>query len=147
MTSPEQSSRSKKRSWFRRLLGILWRLWIAFVVIASMVVAITIGVAGGTLYSYYIELPDINRLENFRPSLVTKVYDRNKELIGEFFIEKRELITFEELPKDFINAVLATEDKRFWEHEGIDLIGFSRAMLVNLKNRDFSEGASTIRSS
>lgn len=144
MTSPEQNSRPKKRSWFRRLLGIVWRLWIAFVVIASMVIAITIGVAGGTLYSYYIELPDINRLENFRPSLVTKVFDRNKELIGEFFIEKRELITFEELPKDFINAVLATEDKRFWEHEGVDLIGFGRAMLVNLQNRNFSEGASTI---
>ncbi len=140
MTAPEQKSRPKKRSWFRRVLSVLWGMWLLFLII----VAIGSGIAGGALYSFYTELPDINRLENFRPSLVTKVYDRNQELIGEFFIEKREPITFDELPKDFLNAVLATEDKRFWEHEGIDLIRFSRALLTNIQNRNFSEGASTI---
>ena len=130
----------RKKSFFRSLLHVLWGLCI----IALILTAIVTGIAGGTLYSFYTELPAIERLEKFRPSLVTKVYDRNEELIGEFFIEKRSLVTYEELPEDFVNALLSVEDKRFWNHFGIDLIGFSRAIVTNIKARRFAEGASTI---
>ncbi|PID56523.1 penicillin-binding protein 1A [candidate division KSB3 bacterium] len=106
--------------------------------------AIGTGIAGGILYSLYTELPDINRLEKFRPSLVTRVYDRNEELIGEFFIQKRALLQYDEIPKDFINALIAVEDKRFWTHFGVDPIGFARAMVANVKSGSFAEGASTV---
>lgn len=130
----------RKKSFFRSLLHFLWGL----IIIALILTAIVTGIASGTLYSFYTELPAIERLEKFRPSLVTKVYDRNEELIGEFFIEKRSLVTYEELPEDFVNALLSVEDKRFWNHFGIDLIGFSRAIVTNIKARRFAEGASTI---
>ena len=130
----------RKRSFFRKFLRFCWRMFIVALVIG----AISGGVAGGYLYSLYTELPNIDRLEQFRPSLVTKVYDRNDELIGEFFIEKRALITFDELPKNFLNALLATEDKRFFWHFGIDVIRFTKAVMVNIQQRRFAEGGSTI---
>ncbi len=130
----------RKRSFFRNVLRFLGWMFI----VALILGAISGGVAGGILYSFYKELPDIARLEEFRPSLVTKVYDRNEELIGEFFIERRALLSFEELPQTFVNALLAVEDKRFWNHFGVDLIGFGRAAISNLKARRFVEGASTI---
>ena len=130
----------RRRSWFRMFLRFIW----VCVLLLLLVIGGIAGITGGALYSFYSELPDIDRLENFRPSLVTKVYDRNKEVIGEFFIEKRELIAFDDIPKDFVNALLAVEDKRFWEHEGVDPIGVARAIIVNLQHRGVSEGASTV---
>ncbi len=130
----------RRRSWFRMFLRFVW----VCVLLLLLVIGGIAGITGGALYSFYSELPDIDRLENFRPSLVTKVYDRNKEVIGEFFIEKRELIAFDDIPKDFVNALLAVEDKRFWEHEGVDPIGVARAIIVNLQHRGVSEGASTV---
>lgn len=133
-------SAPRKRSWGRTLLRFLWGAWLASLVM----LAVSGGVAGGFLYTIYTELPDIDRLEEFRPSLVTKVYDRHNELIGEFFIERRALITYQEIPQNFINALLAIEDKRFFEHFGLDLIRFGKAVLTNIQEMRFAEGASTI---
>ncbi len=55
--------------------------------------------AGGFLYTIYTELPDIDRSGGIPAKLVTKVYDRHNELIGEFFIERRALITYQEIPE------------------------------------------------
>ncbi len=140
ITDSKPKHAGRKSSFGRKFFRFLWGVCI----IALILTAISSGIAGGILYSFYTELPDIGRLEKFRPSLVTKVYDRNEELIGEFFIEKRSLVTFDEMPQDYVNALLAVEDKRFWEHFGIDVVGFSRAMLRNLRARSFAEGASTI---
>ena len=135
------SKKPKREKSFSRIFFQLVGILILFVLALGAVGA---GVGGGILYSYYTELPDIDRLEKFRPSLVTKVYDRNEELIGEFFIQKRALLKYDEIPQDFVNALVSVEDKRFWEHFGVDPIGFARAMLVNLRTRNFSEGASTV---
>ncbi|MCP4400890.1 MAG: PBP1A family penicillin-binding protein [bacterium] len=139
-TEPGAQKPKRKRSFIR----IFFRLLGFFLLVVLAFGAISAGIAGGFLYSFYAELPDIERLENFRPSLVTKVYDRNEELIGEFFIQKRALLAYEEMPQDFINALIAVEDKRFWEHFGVDPIGFARAMLINLQAWAFKQGASTV---
>ncbi len=52
--------------------------------------------------------------------------------------------SFEELPKDYVNAVIAVEDKRFWKHSGIDMISILRAVLIDIKEAKFEEGGSTI---
>ena len=57
---------------------------------------------------------------------------------------KEHFTSYEELPKDYINAVVAVEDHRYYDHGAVDLIGIARAMYVNLRNRDFDEGGSTI---
>ncbi len=139
-SDPAGSEIPRKRSWFRIFLRLIGGLCIVFLILLSILT----GVAGGVLYSLYSELPDIVRLEKFRPSLVTKVYDRDEELIGEFFIERRALVSYEDLPDNFVKALVAVEDKRFWDHFGIDVIGLVRAIIANFKARRFVEGASTI---
>lgn len=131
----------KKRSVLGCLGQLLWGLFLGILVLG----AIAGGAAGGYMYTLYQELPSISRLEEFSPSLVTKVYDRNEDVIGEFFFEKRALVTYEELPEEFVNALVAVEDKRFFKHFGVDFIGFfGRALIENIKAMSFVEGASTL---
>ena len=135
----ERADRPKRSFWQR-----VWHV-LGMLTMASLVVTASVGgVVGGILYSFYTELPSISRLEEFRPSLVTKVYDSQNEMIGEFFIEKRALVRFEDLPEAFLNALIAVEDKRFYQHFGIDPIGFGRAVIENIKARAFAQGASTL---
>ena len=130
----------KKRSFLRTFLLFVWGV----ILFSLVLMAIIGGIVGGYLYTLYTELPSISRLEEFSPSLVTKVYDSHDELIGEFFIEKRALVSFEELPEDFVNALIASEDKRFYRHFGIDPIGFARAIVKNIERGSFAQGGSTI---
>ena len=141
ISDPTRRSANKpKRSFFRKFLRFVGGL----ILLGLVSMAVGGGVAGGYVYSLYRELPSIARLEAFSPSLVTTVFDRKNEQIGEFFIEKRTLVTFADLPANFINALLAAEDKRFFQHFGVDPIGFGRALLANLRSGKFGQGASTL---
>lgn len=77
-------------------------------------------------------------------SIPTRIYDRNGDIIGEFFDQKREIVPYSYIPKTLVNAVIASEDRDFHEHGGINYKGIGRAMLVNLKNFRLSQGGSTI---
>ena len=72
--------------------------------------------------------------------------DRNNVKIGELFTKFQIFKSFDEIPKDFINAIVATEDRRFWSHHGFDPKGILRAAVRTLqsKNGRFRQGASTI---
>ena len=123
---------------------ILGRVLIAF---ASVILLATAG-AGVAGYVVYQELatalPDVSALQDYQPSLVTEVYDRNEELIAEFFVEKRRLVHLSEIPAHVRNATIAAEDSRFYSHGGVDYIGIGRAVWVNLRAGTTREGASTI---
>src|SRR5262249_20708244 len=90
------------------------------------------------------DLPPVSELENYQPSLVTKVYDRYGELIADFFIEKRILVPLADIPLHVRQATIAAEDRRFYSHEGVDIRGILRAAWVNMQARGTKEGASTI---
>lgn len=77
-------------------------------------------------------------------SIPTRIYDRNGEIIGEFFDQKREIVPYKYIPETLVNAVIASEDRDFKKHEGINYKGIMRAMLVNLKNLRLSQGGSTV---
>ena len=62
-------------------------------------------------------------LQNYQPSLVTRVYSDDRQVIGQFFIERRFLKPLQEIPKSLTHAVIATEDARFFEHPGLDIVG------------------------
>ncbi|GAB4289925.1 MAG: PBP1A family penicillin-binding protein [Ignavibacteriaceae bacterium] len=88
-------------------------------------------------------LPSLEELENPRPQLASKVYTSDGELLGQFFIENRIETDIDSLPPFLINALIATEDRRFYDHWGVDLLRFAKAMVKNILT--FSrEGASTI---
>jgi len=91
----------------------------------------------------YPNLPDVSELADYRPKLPLRIYARGGELIGEFGEERRNLVPIEDIPPVMVNAVLAIEDARFFEHSGVDYRGMLRAALANL-GESKSQGASTI---
>ena len=91
----------------------------------------------------YPNLPDISDLVDYQPKLPLRVYSSEGVLIGEFGEERRTLTPIREIPKVMVDAVLAIEDTRFFEHNGVDYKGILRAALANL-GKVKSQGASTI---
>ncbi|MBT8387998.1 MAG: transglycosylase domain-containing protein, partial [Ignavibacteria bacterium] len=91
----------------------------------------------------YSGIPSLEELENPRPNLASKVFTADGELLGQFFIENRIETDLDSLPAYLINALIATEDRKFFDHWGVDLPRFFKAMIKNIVT--FSrEGASTI---
>ncbi len=89
------------------------------------------------------DLPDLRALDDYRPALTSRVYDRHGALIGEFYEERRQLTPMPEIPKLVVNAFLAAEDDTFYEHGGVDFVSMLRAAWVTLTT-DETQGASTI---
>lgn len=74
----------------------------------------------------------------------SKIFDRNGEIIGRSYEENRSLVTIEQMPSVLVNALLAQEDQRFYEHKGVDWVGVLRAVWLNVKAGETTQGASTI---
>src|SRR6056300_1823345 len=88
-------------------------------------------------------LPSIDNLSDYRPKEPLQVFTKEGDLIAEFGEEHRDFIKINKVPQKMINAIIATEDRRFFEHNGIDAIGILRATYKTLLGISF-EGASTI---
>ncbi len=80
----------------------------------------------------------------FTKSPHTVIYDKNNDEILSLGLEKHRYVEFEEISPHVTDALISTEDKKFFDHQGIDFIRFGKAMLINLKELEFKEGASTI---
>jgi penicillin-binding protein 1A len=142
-TPPNESQSPKKAAspkgalnWLLRL--ILWSGALAMAGLFSILIAIAIALAVA-----FPNLPDISDLQDYRPKLPLRVFSSEGALIGEFGEERRHLTPVRDIPKVMIDAVLAIEDARFFEHGGVDYKGVLRAALANL-GRVKSQGASTI---
>ncbi len=98
----------------------------------------------GLLIAYYQELPPLSELEGYKPSLASKLYDVNGELIAQLFVEQRTLVPVDKVPLNLQRALLAVEDEKFYSHWGIDPLGIIRATAVNLAHARVEQGASTI---
>lgn len=121
-----------------------WRWWqIALLGVLGLSLVGALAVAG-LLWHYSQDLPDLNQLQNYQPSLVTQVYSSDRQLIGQFFIERRILTPLSAIPEHLRRAVIAVEDVRFFEHPGLDYIGILRAAWTNVRRGGKVEGASTI---
>jgi len=107
-----------------------------------------IGAGVLTLYAGYMyytkDLPDLSVVTGYKPKLVTEVYSSNGTLIGEFAAERRKIVRYENIPPHVRNAFIAVEDRRFFEHEGVDLKSILGAMFENIQEGDWVRGASTI---
>ncbi|MBF0199949.1 MAG: PBP1A family penicillin-binding protein [Desulfamplus sp.] len=90
------------------------------------------------------ELPRINSLRDYRPSIVSTVFSDDGTKIGEFYKERRILIPLSEMPENLKNAFVAAEDSRFREHVGVDPMGIVRAFIKNLQAGTIVQGGSTI---
>lgn len=93
-------------------------------------------ILGSILGSYIAikqNLPAVSELEEFEPSIITYIYADDAEVIGEYAIEKRIEVPYEEIPEILIKAIIATEDPRFYGHRGIDFRGIARAVKEDIK--------------
>ncbi len=124
-------------------LILIGRLVVGLVGLAAAGVVCVMMAVGIALAVAYPNLPEVAGLADYRPKLPLRVISAEGELIGEFGEERRNLLTIREIPDVMKNAVLAIEDARFFEHNGVDYRGMMRAALANLRQAK-SQGASTI---
>lgn len=90
------------------------------------------------------DLPDVSSLQDVRLQTPMRVFTADGELISQFGEQRRIPLTLAEMPPQLIQAFLATEDSRFYDHPGFDIIGMMRAAIVVASTRDAKQGASTI---
>ena len=129
------------------MLGKIRALWAKnrnFRTATFVLLCILTGWFFGLLIAYYQELPPLSELEGYKPSLASKLYDVNGELIAQLFVEQRTLVPINKVPLNLQSALLAVEDEKFYSHWGIDPLGIIRATLVNLVHARVEQGASTI---
>jgi penicillin-binding protein 1A len=97
-------------------------------------------------YVFYlsIDLPSIEQLENYDPDLVTRIYSADGVLLNELYFEKRVFVELEQIPQHMRDAVVAKEDRRFYDHWGISLRDVLRAVVINTVNMSYSSGFSSL---
>jgi len=118
------------------------KLSLRFILYAILISCIILGV-----YLIYLSqsLPSLSELENPKLEEATKIYSDNGELIDKFFLKNRTKVTIENVPKHFIDALVATEDRKFYDHWGVDIQRIVQAFIKNVISFNLSkEGASTI---
>jgi penicillin-binding protein 1A len=106
------------------------------------------GIAGllfvsGVVYYYARQLPDFRTLADYQPSLITKIYAHDDQVLAEYARERRVYTAIEDVPQPLIEAFLAAEDTKFFRHGGFDLKAIFRAAMVNIFTNRI-QGASTI---
>jgi penicillin-binding protein 1A len=101
-------------------------------------------VLGFAAVMVYPTLPSLEVLTDYRPKIPLRVYSADGDLIGEFGEERRAVVKLEQVPKTLVNAILAAEDERFYQHGGVDYLGVARAALSNFASGGVRQGASTI---
>src|SRR5207302_10075906 len=126
-----------RRRWFRKVLIGLGGLTVLGLLVAGI----------AALWAFTIlprSLPSVTALETLQPIQGTKIYDDNDEPITELHVERRILVPLTQIPQSLRDAILATEDRRFYSHWGIDPIGVARAVIQNYRRGRIVEGGSTI---
>ncbi len=117
------------------------------IVLATVAVPAVAAAGGAVLFyaAFVRNLPDLRQLDDYNPPIPSRVHDRNGQLIGEFFTERRRLTPLAAVPRHVLNAFVAGEDSSFYEHTGIDWASILRAAWVNLRaGGEIVQGGSTI---
>ncbi|HLH31308.1 MAG TPA: PBP1A family penicillin-binding protein [Terriglobia bacterium] len=125
------------KSQLKRYLGSL-------VFVFLLCLAIAVGATAGVLFVYNSDLPQINSLEDYHPSLVTDVYSDDGQVIGSFALERRIVVTYDQIPQLMKDAIISVEDQNFYSHWGIDIYGIARAALKDIMAGRVVEGGSTL---
>src|SRR5436309_3891074 len=123
---------------------ILRRFWFPAVILLALAAGGLTGIIAAYQLNYSQAASEVAALATYRPSIVTRIYaDDGKTVIGEFALEKRIPLKYEEIPTNMRNAILAVEDARFYDHVGIDPIRIFGATWKNLTTEK-AEGGSTL---
>src|SRR6266516_7616674 len=123
---------------------LLRKFWLPAVLLLALAAGGLTGIIAAYELNYSRAASEVAALATYRPSVVTRVYaDDGETVIGEFALEKRIPLKYEEIPPVLKNAILAVEDVRFYDHVGIDPIRIVGAAWKNLTTEKV-EGGSTL---
>lgn len=125
----------------RRYLSAPWRIALAFITLGVGAVALA---WLGAYQFLYLALPDVAAIRDIQLQVPMRVYSRDGRLIDQFGEQRRIPLSFEQIPEQMVNAVLAAEDDSFFKHGGVDYPGLARATVRHLLSGEKSEGGSTI---
>ncbi len=136
----QSKAKTQKKSLFSKIFRFF--RWCAY---TTLILVAILGFTGLGFY-YYIsrDLPNLKKIEDYRPPVMAEVFDDAGNKIGEFWTEARILTPIDGVPKKLIEAFVSSEDDRFFEHKGVDPYGILRAFIQNLKAGQVTQGASTI---
>lgn len=138
-TSQILKKRAKKRK--RSLRGRLFRWFFAGVLFVAIGGILTVM---AVFFFLSRDLPKISTLADYRPPVITTVYSDDERKIGEFYHERRIVVPLSQIPETLKQAFVASEDARFYQHQGIDIISIIRAFIKNIEAGAIVQGGSTI---
>ncbi len=127
-----------------RSLVVLAYLGVIVLVTALLFSAAGVATAYGVAQSWLKELPDIEAPNAFRVAQPTKIYSADGKLLARLYLENRAVVPRSKMATTLVEAVIAVEDERFYQHTGIDLEGIARAAVTGLLTKTTRQGASTI---
>lgn len=129
----------------RRKKNIFLR-WFVLLPVALVILGVTGAIVGYGMLKLKFEPQagayDLSTMEDMESA--TSVFDRNGELLGRFFIQNRNPIPMDKIPERMVQAIVAAEDNRFYDHKGVDYLGVLRAAVANYRSGRIRQGASTV---
>lgn len=111
---------------------------------ALFVAAALLGTLSGVLFAYSDDLPRVSALDDYAPNTITRVLGKDGDLVGEFAVERRVVLRYEDIPVTLRQAILSAEDSDFFGHFGISPTGVLRTAIKNVIAMRKAAGASTL---
>jgi penicillin-binding protein 1A len=115
-----------------------------FVAILPLFAAALLGGVAGSAATNFIRVPRVSELETYRPDIITEIRGTDGSTVARYAIERRILVSRGQIPAVLRNAIIATEDKNFFQHGGVDLQRTVSAMFTNLRQKTYAQGGSTL---
>ena len=132
------AQRRRKKHW-----TVFGRIVFGFFALVFVTVLFAMGTVAGLVYTYSRNLPDINKMADFQPSRSTRVYARDGTPLAALFKQNRIWVPIAKVPQQVRYCFVATEDRNFYKHHGVDFFGIMRAAWADYRHDRF-QGASTI---
>ena len=135
-----KNSKPESSGWAKKIVKFIWLAFVAgffgFILFVWMVSINFLGLFG--------TLPDFKALENPESELASELYSSDGVLLGTYFRENRSPVTYEELSPNLVHALISTEDVRFEDHSGIDMIAMMRVFVKSILLGQDAGGGSTL---
>ncbi len=113
-------------------------------IVALFVGAALLGTLSGVLFAYSDDLPEVSALDNYQPNTITRVLGRNGDLVGEFAVERRVVVHYEDIPVTLRQAILGAEDAGFFQHAGLSISRMMLALIRDIVSSGNVPGGSTL---
>jgi penicillin-binding protein 1A len=108
------------------------------------ILAALLGTLSGVMFAYADDLPLISGLDNYSPHTITRVFDRNGAVVGDFAVERRVVVTYQQIPEHLRNAIISAEDGSFFDHAGLSISRMLLALVTEIVSKGNTPGRSTL---